>query len=135
MYAFKKKLTQALMVPIIFAGLLGAVTAMSPSSVHAAGDMYGLEKTRKMTAPFKSVTKTLPQLIGAIISVALSLIGFVFLGLALYAGFKWMTAQGNEKDVLIARDTLINASIGIVLIVAAYALTNFIFTDVISQIN
>jgi TRAP-type C4-dicarboxylate transport system permease small subunit len=106
---------------------------LAVQTVHAA-DPFGLETTRAKTQ-FKSVKKTLPQAIGAILSVALSLIGFVFLGLALYAGFKWMTAQGDSKDVTTARDTLINAVIGIILIVAAYSLTNFIFTDVITKIN
>jgi hypothetical protein len=46
-----------------------------------------------------------------------------------------MTARGNEKDVTQAKDTLVNATIGIILIVAAYAITNFLFTDVITKIN
>jgi hypothetical protein len=109
------------------------LTLVPAQPAHAA-DAYGLEKTKSLTQ-FKSVNKKLPELIGSIVSVALSLVGFVFLALALYAGFKWMTAQGNEKDVTAAKDTLINATIGIVLIVAAYAITNFLFTNVITQIN
>lgn len=106
----------------------------SLASTAFAADAYGLEKTKNLTQ-FKGTTKTLPELIGSIVSVALSLIGFVFLALALYAGFKWMTAQGEAKDVTKAKDTLVNATIGIVLIVAAYAITNFVFTDIIPQIN
>lgn len=129
-----RRFITALFLPLIFTVFCGSIL-LRPVFVHAAGaDPYGLEVTRKKTQ-FSGVTKTLPQLIGSVISVALSLVGFVFLGLALYAGFKWMTAQGNEKDVTSARDTLINASIGIVLIVAAYAITNFVFTNVITQIQ
>lgn len=126
-----KRFITSLFLPLI-AFVFSAVLVMHATPVHA--DAYGLEKTKTLTQ-FKDVNKTLPEAIGSIVSVALSLIGFVFLALALYAGFKWMTARGNEKDVTSARDTLINATIGIILIVAAYALTNFIFTDVISQIN
>ncbi|OGH62287.1 MAG: hypothetical protein A2848_01060 [Candidatus Magasanikbacteria bacterium RIFCSPHIGHO2_01_FULL_50_8] len=125
----------------LFSIIVAAVTAQ-PALVHAqaggtgtTADPYGLEGTRKQTPQYANAKKTLPELIGSVISVALSLIGFVFLGLALYAGYKWMTAQGNTKDVDTARDTLINATIGIILIVAAYAITNFIFTDVVSQIQ
>ena len=117
----------------LFTSVLGLTVALPTQTAHAA-DAYGLEKTKSLTQ-FKSVKKTLPELIGSIVSVALSLVGFVFLALALYAGFKWMTARGNEKDVILAKDTLINATIGIVLIVAAYAITNFLFTNVITQIN
>ena len=117
----------------LFSAVFCLTIVLPTPAVHAA-DAYGLEKTKSLTQ-FKSVTKKLPELIGSIVSVALSLVGFVFLALALYAGFKWMTAQGNEKDVTAAKDTLINATIGIVLIVAAYAITNFLFTNVITQIN
>lgn len=117
----------------LFTAVFSLSVALPAQTVFAA-DPYGLEKTKSLTQ-FKSVSKTLPELIGSIVSVALSLIGFVFLALALYAGFKWMTARGNEKDVTAAKDTLINATIGIVLIVAAYAITNFLFTNVITQIN
>ncbi len=68
----------------------------------------------------------LEVIIGRIINVVLSLLGLVFLGLALYAGFKWMTAQGDSKEVDAAKDTLKNAVIGMIITVAAYALSNFI---------
>jgi len=124
-------------ISTVILSVFSAVICLLPLSLAStvfAADAYGLEKTKNLTQ-FKGTTKTLPELIGSIVSVALSLIGFVFLALALYAGFKWMTAQGEAKDVTKAKDTLVNATIGIVLIVAAYAITNFVFTDVIPQIN
>lgn len=115
---------------VLFVGLHTPVLA-APA---AAPDPFGLQATRNETQ-YKDAKQSLPELIGSVISVGLSLIGFVFLGLALYAGYKWMTAQGNEKDVTVARDTLINASVGIILIISAYALTNFIFTNVITPVT
>ena len=117
----------------IAAGIFLLHLSAAPALVFAANDPYGLQATRN-ESQYKDSKKSVPELVGSVISVALSLIGFVFLGLALYAGMKWMTAQGNEKDVSLARDTLINAAIGLVVIVAAYSLTNFIFTDVISTV-
>lgn len=124
-------------ISTVILSVFSAVICLLPFSLAStvlAADAYGLEKTKNLTQ-FKGTTKTLPELIGSIVSVALSLIGFVFLVLALYAGFKWMTAQGEAKDVTKAKDTLVNATIGIILIVAAYAITNFVFTDIIPQIN
>lgn len=114
-----------------------AVSLGTTGLMAFAADPYGLNDTAMQT-PFAEAVKskkTLPQVVGDVISVGLSLIGLLFLGLALYGGFKWMTAQGNEKDVQTGRDTIINATIGIILIVSAYVITNFIFTDVVSQIN
>ena len=73
-----------------------------------------------------STSVTLPEMAGNVINVALSLLGIVFLGYALYAGFKWMTAQGDEKAVTAAKDTIKNSVIGIVIIVASFALTAFV---------
>ncbi|MCX6781387.1 MAG: hypothetical protein NT003_04740 [Candidatus Magasanikbacteria bacterium] len=128
MKRFTNIFTRSLLSLVLIAGVFG----LRAAPVYA--DSFGLEATRNQTQ-FKSSQQSLPQLIGTVISIALSLIGFVFLGLAMYAGFKWMTAGGESKDVGLARDTLINASIGAVLIVGAYALTNFLFTDVIGKIQ
>jgi hypothetical protein len=76
--------------------------------------------------------KKLPEVIGSIINVALSLLGLVFLGLALYAGFKWMTAQGDSKQVDEATGTLKNAVIGMIITVSAYALSTFIMSQLLT---
>lgn len=73
-----------------------------------------------------STNVTLPEMAGNVINAALSILGIVFLGYALYAGFKWMTAQGDEKAVTAAKDTIKNSVIGIIIIVGAFALTNFV---------
>jgi len=74
--------------------------------------------------------KTLPQAVGSIIGVALSLIGVFFLGLIIYAGYKWMIARGNSQEVEKAKTTIINAVIGLVVVLTAYAITVFV-TDIV----
>lgn len=125
----KRFLSKIFSVILFFSALL-----LTGQPALAATDKFGLEAARN-ASQFKDSKQSLPEIAGSLIGVAFSVIGIVFLGLALYAGYKWMTAQGNEKDVTKARDTLINASIGIVLMVAAYAITNFMFTDVISTLT
>lgn len=77
----------------------------------------------------------LPKLIGKLIGVVLSLLGLIFLGLALYAGFKWMTAQGDSKEVDGAKDTLKNAVIGMIIVAASYALSTFIMGQLLSAVS
>jgi hypothetical protein len=124
-----KRFLSKILATIFLCGAL--LTVAQP--VFAAADPYGLEGARN-ASQYKDSKKSVPEIAGALIGVAFSVIGIVFLGLALYAGYKWMTAQGNEKDVTKARDTLINATIGVVLMVAAYAITNFLFTNVITTL-
>ncbi|MFA5131660.1 MAG: pilin [Patescibacteria group bacterium] len=70
---------------------------------------------------------SLGSLISTIIQAALGLLGAIFVVLMIAAGFQWMTAGGNEAQVKKAQDTIKTAIIGLVIVVAAYAITYFVF--------
>lgn len=61
-----------------------------------------------------------------IISIALSLIGVIFLVLMIYGGYLWMTDRGNEEQVKKAKDLIVSALIGLVIVIGAYAISIFI---------
>lgn len=82
-----------------------------------------------------SQNQELPTIIGNIISIALGFLGVIFLVLMLYGGFKWMTAGGETKKVDEATTTIKNAAIGLVIVLAAYALTSFIMTQMIGAVS
>ncbi len=65
-------------------------------------------------------------LTGIIINTFLSILGIVFLLLAIYGGFIWMKARGNEKEVERAKNILTDSIIGIIIIFAAYAISAFV---------
>ena len=93
-----------------------AALAASDTGLQAtAGAAYG------STAPLD-----LPVLIGDIIKGALGLVGVTFLVLMVYAGYMWMIARGDESAVEKAKDTITRAIIGIVIVIAAYAITSFV---------
>ncbi len=64
--------------------------------------------------------------VGAIIRYFLMLLGLIAVLLVMYAGFLWMTAQGNEEKVSQAKKILVNAVIGLIIIVSAYGIVSFI---------
>ena len=70
------------------------------------------------------------EIIGFIITSVLSLMGVVFLIMAIYAGYTWMMARGNEEMVEKAKNTLTNAIIGIVIVMAAYAISYFVLSQI-----
>ncbi len=72
---------------------------------------------------------TVPVLIGNIVAVALSFTGVAFFILILYAGILWMTAAGNAERVDKAKTILTAASIGLVIVLSAYAITKFVFSS------
>lgn len=67
-----------------------------------------------------------PRTIAAeIIRIALGFIGTIFFVLTLYAGYLWMTAAGNEEQVTKAKTLLFQATIGLAIILMAFAITSF----------
>ena len=126
---------------IIFflAGLLmsaSVFTAMLPVTVQAAGPIdqglsgiSGSFNTGGGIAKSKNVNELLVNVIKILLGVAFAVaLLFVIVG-----GFMYMTSAGNEDQAKKGRTTLINAVIGIVLIVLAYAIisvvVNFVSTD------
>lgn len=72
----------------------------------AGGDIYGLIQT--------------------VINAFLAVVGVLLLTYLLYAGYNWMSAQGDEEKVTKAKDTIQRAIIGLIIIVAAYAISVFV---------
>ena len=65
--------------------------------------------------------------IGNVLKVVLTILNTVFFILMIYAGILWMTAKGDETQAKKARDTIIAAVIGVILVLASYGIVRFIF--------
>ncbi|MDD5438534.1 MAG: hypothetical protein PHC70_05355 [Patescibacteria group bacterium] len=76
--------------------------------------------------------QSLPSMIGSIINVALGFLGILLLFYMLYAGFLWMTAGGDEKKVQKATSIIQQAIVGLLIIVAAFAVSNFVLGSLIN---
>ncbi len=63
---------------------------------------------------------------GNIINVALSLVGIIFLALMVYAGYLWMTAQGEESEIEKSKKIITSSIIGLILTLSAYAITKLV---------
>ena len=68
--------------------------------------------------------------IGGIISGAISLImlvvALVFFFMLIWGGLRWVTSQGDEKNVATARAQLTNALVGLAIVFAAWAIMKLI---------
>lgn len=69
---------------------------------------------------------------GKIINVTLGFLGIVLLGYLLYAGFLWMTSGGETEKAEQARTMITNSIIGLVIIVAAFAISNFVLSSLVN---
>ena len=68
----------------------------------------------------------LTYIIGGIIKAVISVIGIIFVILIIYAGFVYMTANGEDTKITKAKDLMIQGVIGMVIIVSAYAIAGFV---------
>lgn len=76
-----------------------------------------------------------PEIIaGQVIQAVLSFLGVIFLLLTVYGGYLWMIARGNEEEVTKAKDIIIDATLGLVVILSAYAATMYVLDSIISKI-
>jgi hypothetical protein len=109
--------------------------ALLPVAPAAAAGNFGLDATVKEIESRQGTqfAKSPTTIVARIISAALGLVGIIFFLLMLYAGFLWMTARGNEKTATQAKEIVISATIGLVIVVGAYAITNLIFSNITGQ--
>lgn len=73
----------------------------------------------------------LTAFIGRIINVMLSVLGVIFFVLLIYGGFLWMTSAGNDEKVKKAKTLITDAVIGLIVILAAYAISSFVITSLV----
>ncbi len=97
----------------------GTLLATSLDNIGTSVDAIGTEAGY-------STAVTVPVLVGNIISVLLGLLGLVFLVLVVYAGFLYLTAQGEDAQVKKAKAIITKAVIGIMLVLSSYAITNVV---------
>lgn len=70
--------------------------------------------------------------VARLINVAMLFLGIIAVVLILVAGFKWMTAGGNEDKVGEAQKLMGAGVIGLVIILSAWGIANFILSKLIS---
>lgn len=69
---------------------------------------------------------------GAIVNIIrylLTFIGIIAVGIVMLAGVKWMVSGGDATKVAEARSMIFGSFIGIIIIMAAYSLTNFVINS------
>ncbi|MBU0597344.1 hypothetical protein KJ641_04560 [Patescibacteria group bacterium] len=75
---------------------------------------------------------TFAEMVGNVVKTAMSFLGVIFIALMVYGGFLWMTARGEETQVTKAKDLIRAALIGLIIVISAYSISNFVVTSLIS---
>lgn len=126
-----KKLVIFTLFGLCLAGLSAELAQTAPGN-------YGLDSTAE-NAKYKDTDvlagkNDLYVKINRVVSGFLGVMAFLFFGLLSYAGVRWMTARGNEEFVTTAKESMEAAVIGLIVVMAAYAITTFIFDRISSDV-
>jgi len=111
---------------ILTIGLLFPLLAFARGSITYSDAPDYLKTVGTRSGTFSTEGGDIFGYIGTGVQAALGLVGIIFFILIVYAGFKWFTSRGEEAAVTSARNTVIAASIGLVVILASYGLTSIV---------
>ena len=103
-------------------------TAVSPVSLPVyAGSKDEVQNGAKLVDGGGSAKQDLPDVITTIINVMLFIAGALAVIMIIYGGIRYITAHGDEKQVKVAKDTIVYSVAGLIIAIIAYALVTFIF--------
>lgn len=114
---------------VLFASAILPVLAAESLQTDISGQLETLGKG----AGYKSLSETggLPALVGKIINIFLSILGVLFVVLMVYGGYLWMTSYGKSEKIDKAKELITDAIIGLMIILAAYAIANFVVRELV----
>ncbi len=99
-----------------------------PASIQAVGNLENALPNLQTTSDIAGTSDTadIELVAGRIVNAALTLVGTIFFVLMVYAGYLWLTSQGNETEVEKAKKIITTAVVGLVIVASAYAITVFV---------
>ncbi len=92
----------------------------------------GLHKTAKETYAGQENVNLGQYLAEFIVQPLFAISGVIFLVFMLYAGILWMTDQGDSDSVSKAKKILVHSTVGLIIMMSAYAITNLVL-NIVSQ--
>lgn len=100
-------------------------------TAHAGVDLFTDDQEGAIAGTGRLATNANPGAVAAqVINAVLGFLGVIFLGLMIYGGFIWMLARGNDDEVQKAQGTIRSAIIGLVIVLASYGISYFIFSQI-----
>jgi len=81
-----------------------------------------------LTNPIKTINASV--VIGRVVRAILLIIGSIALLMFIYGGLMWMTAAGNDTKISKAKNVLVWATLGLIVIAAAYLLVKYVMEAV-----
>lgn len=128
-------LTAIMIIPyFVFAQNTAAATAVAIDKTASSNPMTMLKTIGEKSFNKQTNENTFVEIAGLVVNIALSILGVIFIVLMIIAGYTWMMASGNEQKVTESKSTIKRAIIGLIIVLASWAIWNLIFTTFIDRI-
>ena len=122
-----KQISKAKVLAVVMC-LAMVFTAVSPVSLPVYADSRDeAQNGAKLVDGGGGSNQNLPDIITTIINVMLFIAGALAVIMIIYGGIRYITAHGDEKQVKVAKDTIVYSVAGLIIAILAYALVTFIF--------
>lgn len=121
-----KNLLSLMILGLFFIPLVsGAASNLTLNELGAGSDANGIGNNLALgnKSPIATVT--------SLINTAMIFLGVIAVGIILLAGFKWMTAGGGEEKITEAKKLMAAGVVGIVIILSAWGIAQFILSKAI----
>ena len=117
------KLKQIITTVIIMLGVVLVPLSATANAVNVFGGCSGGNTAGAICA---SQGDSLKKLMGNIVNILIYISGSIAVIVIIIGGIKYVTSGGDSGQMSNAKDTILYAVIGLVVIVMAYAIVNFV---------
>lgn len=114
---------------IAVSGLVGTVGLATLPTYAACTDAKACVKEGVKGAGGNASNNNLGRLIKNIVNILLYALGAVAVVMIVIGGIKYTTSNGDSSAVTSAKNTILYAVIGLVVALLAYAIVNFVITN------
>lgn len=87
--------------------------------------LFGKVYAAPIVGPSTDIT-SIATVINRVLEILYGVVGVVLFGLLIYGGFLWLTSAGDPDKVRKSMDTMLNAVIGVAIVVFAYFATRVV---------
>ncbi len=135
-YVLTAMIAMLFLAPLLLAPTMASAQALEADDLFKGtiGDQDSFAGGEGFAADAGLQSGDLVGTISNIIRVALGFLGIIAVIIILLGGFKWMTAGGNDDKVKDAKKLIFSGIIGLVIVLSAFAIANFVISTFITSL-
>lgn len=123
-------------IPLLFLTLFGINALLVTPIAYADTDICNnsqVPKDVRAASGCDGEVNELPDSIENIVSAVIVVAGIVAVIFIIVGGVQYMTSSGDPSKTKKAKDTILYACIGLVICALAFAIVNFVISDILKQ--